>query len=384
MDLYGSHSITPSETTTKTSVSTNHLNSYISYNKPYFPKIKDWIYNNPSSDPLYTGSPIFIHEEKRKIGNGNFGQVYETDDKYAFKSLALKCVSDNDAWDKFLKEYNLWLYITKKNTDSKNRHISKHIAMVKELRDFIIPDYPFKLVGITMKLYKDDLDGHVKKLKERDEYNRDKVLSIMQHIIKGVSALHTFNIIHGDVAKRNFLVDKKDRVVITDFGLSHKYKSKSNDTRMTDENSSTIDSNLEKETDQTSSTNTMPSTYAYYEDEDPQAQPFWWCAPEVVEDMLKHRPLKYSTKTDCYMVGCTFSELIVDENSLETGRSYIPFSHDGKKGRDLTNFNATKKMEECLALKKRGPLDLKGEFFLELFLNFLAETKIKNPRKTML
>lgn len=338
--------------------------------KPYYGPIKRYLddsKNLETKSRLLTSNQVYQATSK-KIGNGNFGQVYKTKNNSAFKTLAKKCLYDNEAWGKFLKEYDLWEYISKMNTNSEGKSISKNIAMVKELNDFIldsaVENSPFKFVGISMKLYKQDLNSHITELKETHEYSKDKVIFLMQNIVKGVRALHKFNVIHGDIAKRNFLVDNKGRVVITDFGLSHKVLKKAKDADEKDIED--LSATMRK----SSFANESPLTYGqYYEDEDPQAQPFWWCAPEIIEDMLAQKGLRYSKKTDSYMVGCTFSELIVDESSFDKSATqsnqpqhrYIPFSFDAKNNYYLTDYASTKRIQACLKLKKNGPLELKKD-----------------------
>lgn len=148
--------------------------------KPYYGPIKRYLddsKNLETKSRLLTSNQVYQTTSK-KIGNGNFGQVYKTKNNSAFKTLAKKCLYDNEAWGKFLKEYDLWEYISKMNTNSEGKSISKNIAMVKELNDFIldsaVENSPFKFVGISMKLYKQDLNSHITELKETHEHREER------------------------------------------------------------------------------------------------------------------------------------------------------------------------------------------------------------------
>ena len=356
--LYGQDS-TPSFST-RSQISSN-------LTKTYQPAIRNWLDVNFEHWPDDTKSVIYNKNDQ--IGSGNYGTVFKTYDNRAFKTLSSRGFSDEMAWTKFLKEYKLWKYIDEKNWDKKkNKPVSNYIARVYELRDFHFPAYPFTMIGIVTELYKCDLESHIKKLEADNKYDKKTILTMMNDICKGATALHFYKIIHGDIAKRNFLVDKKGRIVITDFGLSHKI-----DKLDSSGSTSSTKNDLWD-------TQNQPETYGtYYEDENPQAQPFWWCAPEIIDDMINRRPLKYSVKTDAYMVGCTFAELMIDIEAYKSvynfqGRSYIPFSIDTKNRKDLMQFGNFKRMEEVMALKRRSNLELKVE------RSFREKKTRKNPK----
>ena len=78
-----------------------------------------------------------------------------------------------------------------------------------------------KYLGIAMKLYKFDLPSYMCEINPVDQKH---ILKIARQMVQGVAQLHSVNVFHGDLSRRNFLVDFDGTIILTDFGLSHKMK----------------------------------------------------------------------------------------------------------------------------------------------------------------
>lgn len=231
------------------------------------------------------------------LGTGHFGIVL----KFKFTSInlndsgridqkfgALKFEKQTETDEGIIKEYTIW-----RNAQQKLRRTlpkTQQILTSKILGLFKF-DYENKTrLGVGMKFYESTLTELVK-----SSFNIKNVVSDM---IQGVSQLHSCGIIHGDLAKRNFLVDKKRRVIITDFGLAHKTSRKAKDSSMYSENYSDV-----------------------YSLEQPGIQPIFSLAPEVLRSVMKSSPLSLTFSSDVYMLGLAVLELLQAD-------TFVPFKSD--------------------------------------------------------
>ena len=101
----------------------------------------------------------------------------------------------------------------------------------------------------------------------------------------------------------------------------------------------------------------------FYRDLNPQDQPFWWCSPELCQQVLDNANQKNQNSnndlpgiitnfaSDEYMIGCTIAELITIEDN------FVPFSSDyryqkGSSDANLLQFSGLTALEKCINLKK--------------------------------
>ena len=78
--------------------------------------------------------------------------------------------------------------------------------------------------GILMKKYKSGLKEAAIRVCSQEEGGQEQAArNLVFGMFKAVFQIHRYaKIVHGDIAMRNFLVDKRETVIITDFGMSHK------------------------------------------------------------------------------------------------------------------------------------------------------------------
>ena len=264
------------------------------------------------------------------IGKGQFGVVYSVKNKnLAVKSLVEEKVWNKDAWEDIFKEYDIWSEIQSKLKSN------SHVAKIYGLATFL-NQASERVVGIVMQLYNFELKIYIKNLIKKSRFNKEAILKISWQLIESVKQLHDVDVIHGDIAMRNFLVDDAERIYVTDFGLSHK---------------------LERKKQSFSTGNSALEYSEYYSVTDIKPLPFWWCAPEVVEKMLHRKPLILTKKSDIYMLGCTMAEVMMMEHVVEKSlKSYIPFSYDHDHNDNLLNYQTEIQIKKSLSLKKSTTL----------------------------
>ena len=337
------------------------------------------------------------------LGKGHYGVVLKLNEHEAFKTLPENMLFNGDeAWRRLLKEFRIWKTIT---DSTENERRCQHIAQVVSLRSYAVCKFRHKFIGIVSTLYRCNLANYIADQKNKSKYNRMEVLRIIQQIIEAVQFLHSVNIIHGDIAIRNFLIKGERGVVICDFGLSHKLKKVEQPTTTTEsfrdktkwgnvknkrwkdlfnkfklyykddmhhynmyykDDMDQITEEKVKDQIHNESLDRKNIYKSFYEDLNPQDQPFWWCSPELCQQVLDHANRINASKksnnndlqgiitnfaSDEYMVGCTIAELITIEEN------FIPFSNDYRYHKDRPEFNlllfkGLTALEKCINLKK--------------------------------
>lgn len=204
-----------------------------------------------------------------------------------------------------------------------------------------------------MKYYPADLVTHIKKLYDNNGYTEELAARFILHTVRGLKFLHHINVIHGDMALRNLLMDDKGNVVIADFGLSHKLKRKLNDEQ-------TLFASVDDLLNQMN-----PEYDNYYTDTNRADQPFWWIAPEVLDSHIASNPLKLTFQTDNYMLGSTISELLIKPQHR---LNYKPFCYDKNaiKGlKRLDNLSTDKAIRAVQKLKQNSFVQFPPDMLIE-------------------
>ncbi|KAG2057612.1 kinase-like protein [Suillus hirtellus] len=138
----------------------------------------------------------------------------------------------------------------------------------------------------------------------------------------GINALHEMGIIHRDIKAANILIDARENVRITDFGLSYVNK-----------NGEPLDRRRNYCSEEAGTTHTM--------------------APEVLPNIPGPRLFKYGAPADWWSLGCVIYELVSKKHkSLFVTKDDILFyiswcNHN--RDRPSTQFHAFKELNEALA-----------------------------------
>uniref|UniRef100_H2YTJ8 non-specific protein-tyrosine kinase n=1 Tax=Ciona savignyi TaxID=51511 RepID=H2YTJ8_CIOSA len=140
----------------------------------------------------------------KKLGEGNFGQVYEGlwngTTKVAVKTLKQGTMEE----ESFLKEAKLM---------KKLRH-----PKLVQLYAVCTRSQPFYIVTELM------CNGSLLNYIRKNDLNISTLMDIAAQIASGMAYLETNNYIHRDLAARNILVGKNNYVKVADFGLARAIK----------------------------------------------------------------------------------------------------------------------------------------------------------------
>ena len=330
-----------------------------------YPAIESYIKEKGMCGILQSGE-IIDTDRLRRIGFGTFGTVYDLGNGATVVKVIRNEIFDkggrelNKALEEFMREYNMWNYVCKENNDEVfaingiSRPFRKKIVECHGLRLHKISDSQFNLsgsrnlsvdqddsvynetmlsLGIECDKMEYDLKNYIAKLINRKSYGLKEVVKIMIQMVENVSYLHEVNVLHNDIAMRNFLVDADDNVLISDFGMTRKNHSFKNRFRSTKNKTRDRSNNKQKRDIEYSYESIYQRSYL---DQSNQKRPFRWCAVEV----LVPGPIFFTRETDIYQLGCALSEVI-----MHPKYHYRPFQKYSS-------------MTEIIAVKNQMALDI--------------------------
>lgn len=159
------------------------------------------------------------YEILRKINQGGFGAIYLVRNKFSKEELIAKVslfgTNGNSRHDQFIKrELGILMRI-------------QHPTIIR-LRGFSLTDFRGnESITILMDYLK---NGSLASLLDKEqngmcpiEYDNTKRQIILAGIARGMTILHSKNVIHRDLSTGNILLDENWHPLITDFGLSKFY-----------------------------------------------------------------------------------------------------------------------------------------------------------------
>ncbi len=141
----------------------------------------------------------------KKIGAGGMANVYLAEDLILERDVAVKMLSldfhdDESSYRRFQREALSTTELTHPNIvniydvgEGNNPYIVMEYVAGLDLKEYIIENHPIP--------YK-------------------KVMNIMEQILSGIAYAHSRGVIHRDIKPHNLLIDEKDHVKITDFGIA--------------------------------------------------------------------------------------------------------------------------------------------------------------------
>ena len=148
----------------------------------------------------------------RKIGEGGMSEIYQASDTYYHHDVALKILkSSSNSSENIERLKNEIRFVTAFN----DSHIEK-VYNIGTYQGRLFMTYElFK--GLTIK----------ELLDERGSLSRQEAVDYMIQILKGVSLIHSRNILHNDLKPDNLIITHDGTVKIFDFGIAtHKENSK--------------------------------------------------------------------------------------------------------------------------------------------------------------
>ncbi len=140
------------------------------------------------------------------IGSGGMAKVYEAQDKYLNRQVALKVINPFSPLDDLIKER----FLQEIRAVSRVRH--PNVILVYDVfidkKDWCLV---FELLeGKTLKEY----------LSNYSVLSVNEVIVIMKEILKGVNACHAVNIIHRDLKPENIILTSSGAIKVLDFGIA--------------------------------------------------------------------------------------------------------------------------------------------------------------------
>jgi serine/threonine-protein kinase len=160
-----------------------------------------------------TGAPLGVgsllsgrYRISRFVAAGGMGEVYEAADQLLGEPVALKLLRADllrkrGAQERFAEEFLLARRVTHPN-----------VCRVFEV------GVEGERLFYTMKLY----GGQTLKarLAANGPHTIDAARPLVAQMLAGIAAAHAVDVVHADLKPSNVIVDDRDRVVITDFGLA--------------------------------------------------------------------------------------------------------------------------------------------------------------------
>ena len=139
-----------------------------------------------------------------EIGQGGMGKVFEVESNQKRFALKICLEKDEESIKRFRREVRLMASI-------------KHDNVMEVIEDNLDSSIPY----FIMPLCKFSIDKKLDKLKK----NQELAIDILLQVCNGINAIHLSGIIHRDIKPKNILIDKENKVKISDLGLG-KFKNR--------------------------------------------------------------------------------------------------------------------------------------------------------------
>ncbi len=146
------------------------------------------------------------YETLRELGRGSMGVVYEAHDPQIDRTVALKVLrQDRNASDAFVR-----------------RFLKEAKAIGRLSHPNIVTVYDVGEDHGTIYIAMEFLEGQpLNQVMEDRQFNFEEVLDIGIQIAETLDYAHSKGVVHRDIKPSNILVQPKERMKITDFGIAH-------------------------------------------------------------------------------------------------------------------------------------------------------------------
>lgn len=166
----------------------------------------------------------FVFDPKKDVlGHGKYGYVYKVKCKNDNKVYALKAIkenSDDKSQSKNIKrEFDILLNTNHENIEKFYGYFRDNFPEENEMYHFFILEF---IDGENLE------DMLKRKMKSKTPISQELIIKILTQIVKGLNYLHQNKILQRDLAPDNIMINKNNRIKITDFGLSKYYSDELN------------------------------------------------------------------------------------------------------------------------------------------------------------
>lgn len=206
-----------------------------------------------------------------ELGSGGMGIVYKAMDLSLNRIVAIKMLNpdlarDQDLMDRFKKEARALAQLHSPNI------VSIFSFNKSDIGSYIVMEY---VDGVTL----------AKMVAENGPLDYTYTLSILKQVLVAMSHAHKVGVIHRDIKPANIMLNSKNVVKITDFGLAK------------------LQLNLDSSTNMTTKTSTTGGTLFYM-------------SPEQTKSLAN-----VDLRTDIYSIGMTFYEMLAGRIPFEKTES---------------------------------------------------------------
>ena len=156
------------------------------------------------------GNKIQDFIKMKRLGNGQFGAVYQMKSKLNNQIYAVKYVDfpkNNDDIIKIQREKMIMESLSHPNI------VNLYRAFSDKYHYYFVSEY---IDGSNLENYVKDFQ----KNNPNEHIPQQFVINIFKQILSGLNYLHSKNILHRDIKPDNILIDKNNNIKITDFGIS--------------------------------------------------------------------------------------------------------------------------------------------------------------------
>lgn len=155
---------------------------------------------------LVAGDQLYKYELKQKIGGGNFGEVWLSNDLTLQKEVAIKVIDEKYA------------SVAANLREAQVGNSLNHQNVVKVHYADVAPHNGGQLVLIAMDYH---AMGSILNLKNAENFvPAPRACSAVIDVLRGLEYLHEQHLFHNDIKPSNILIGSQTEALLTDYGIS--------------------------------------------------------------------------------------------------------------------------------------------------------------------
>lgn len=155
---------------------------------------------------LSAGDSLYKYVLERKVGGGNFGEVWVAEDRSVGRKLAIKILDESMA------------PVAASLNEARLGNKLNHDNVVRLEYADVVNFGSGKLVVIAMDLHENG--SALSLLNSAGFIPAPKAVQAMIDVLRGLEYLHERNLLHNDIKPSNILLGQDSRAILTDYGIS--------------------------------------------------------------------------------------------------------------------------------------------------------------------